>query len=204
MNEHHEAVQEFWRWYQSRRAEFDALTGPAAPFWDVALGHMKLLDEHLWFELSTPDGGAREFIITAEGHVETFPLVDAIVALAPKITGWHFIALKPPMGFDFTTTYEGIRFDPRGMWFLPLESSSRPHDLGLRVGVPNFTKDIERQASNAVAVILDTAMGERTAALDIQHLEVSTLPESPAIHGYIELRELPTYIERRKQRNRVA
>jgi hypothetical protein len=203
MNDRHEAIKEFWRWFQAHREEFYVLTDTAAPFWDVALGQLQRLDKRLWFELSMPDDDDdREFIITVEGHADIFPLADAIIALAPQISGWQLIALKPPMGFDFTTTYEGIRFEPRAMWFLPLDSSSRPEDLGLRVGVPNFTDDIKRQASNAVAVILDTALGERAAALDIQHLEVSALPESPESHGYIELYELPTYIESRKRRNR--
>jgi hypothetical protein len=125
--------------------------------------------------------------------------VDAIVAHAPRIPGWQFIALKPPMGFDFTSTYEGIRFDPRAMWFLPLNSSSGEGDLGLRVGVPNLTPDIQRQASNAVAVILDTALGERAAALEIQHLEVFALPDSPASLGYRPLCELPGYIGSRRR-----
>ena len=99
-----------------------------------------------------------------------------------------------------TVAYEGIRFEPRAMWFLPLESSSSPDDLGLRVGVPNFTHDIERQTMSAVAVILETAMGERAAALDIQHLEIACLPESPESHGYIKLPELPAYIAWRKGR----
>jgi hypothetical protein len=199
MNECHEAIQEFWCWFQAHRAELDVLTDTAAPFWDVALGQLKQLDKHLWFELSKLSGDDREFIVTAEGHADIFQLVDALVAHAPRIPGWQFIALKPPMGFDFTTTYEGVRFDPRAMWFLPLNSSSGEGDLGLRVGVPNLTPDIQRQASNAVAVILDTALGERAAALDIQHLEVFALPGSPASCGYIPLYELPGYIASRRR-----
>ena len=201
MNECHEAIEEFWCWFQAHRAELDVLTDTATPFWDIALGQLKRLDKRLWFELSKPSDGVREFIITAEGHRDIFQLVDAIVAGAPRIPGWQFTALKPPMGFDFTTTYEGIRFDPRAMWFLPLDCKSRPDDVGLRVGVPNLTHDIKRQASNAVAVILDTALGERAAALDIQHLEVFTLPASPESLGYIPLAELSGYIgSRRRQR----
>jgi hypothetical protein len=204
MNDSHQAIDQFWCWFQSHRSDFDALTDTNAPFWDIAVGQLQRLDEHLWFELSQPNGDAREFIVTAEGHEEVFPLADAIVDRAPKIPGWQFLALKPPMGFDFQTTYEGISFDPRSMWFLPLDSRSRPQDLGLRVGVPNLTPAVKRQAQNAVLVILDTALGERAAALDIQFLEVSTLPESPDSQGYIELCELPKYIEWRKRKHRNA
>jgi hypothetical protein len=204
MMERHEAIQEFWRWFTEHRAEFDVLKDTENPFWDIALAQLKRLDERLWFELSNMDRDEREFIITAEGHFEAFELVDTIVANAPRIPNWEVIALKPPRGFDFISTYEGIHFEPRAMWFLPLDSASRPGDLGLRVGVPNLTSDIKRQATNAVAVILDTALGERAAALDIQHLEVIALPESPESQGYVPLKQLPDYISSCSRRNRMG
>ncbi len=204
MNSQNKAIDDFWRWFQAHRADFDALIYPETPFWDVALERLQRLDERLWFELSEPDGDSREFIVTAEGHQEVFPLADAIVARAPDLPGWRFIALKPPMGFDFQTNYEGVEFDPRDMWFLPLNSRSRPENLGLRIGVPNYADAEHGHVENAVLVILDTAIGERSAALDIHHLEVAPLPESPESEGYIELPELPRFIEWRKGRNSKA
>ncbi len=80
----------------------------------------------------------RVLIVTAEGHVSSFPIAEKLVRLAPNVEGWAFIALKPPQGFQFTTTYEGTQFDPREMWFLPLESKSHPCDLGVRIAVPGL------------------------------------------------------------------
>jgi hypothetical protein len=68
------------------------------------------------------------------------------------------------------------------------------------VGVPNFSGGIEREAASAVAVILDTALGERSASLDVQHVEVGILPKDPEAAGYMELGELPGYIEWHKGR----
>jgi hypothetical protein len=104
------------------------------------------------------------------------------------------------MGFGFQTTYEGVTFDPRSMWFLPLESGSNPAALGLRVGIPDFECVQEQIAKNAVLVILDTALGERSAASDIQHVEVAALPSKPENQGYIELTDLVDYIEWRKRK----
>lgn len=68
----------------------------------------------------------------------------------------------------------------------------------MRVGVPEFDRVEERTTKNAVFVILGTALGERSAASDIQHVEVAVLPTKPEDQGYIELTELDDYIEWRK------
>jgi hypothetical protein len=193
-------IEEFWAWFAEHKLEFSRLATSDESFWDLALDQLKKVDEHFWFELSRDRHPAREFIVTAEGHVSSFPLAEKLVRLAPNVEGWAFIALKPPQGFQFTTTYEGTRFDPRQMRFLPLESESHPSDLGLRTAVPGLERTDKSAAHSAVLVILDTGLGERSAALDFQYTEVTGLPTDPASLGYIELAELAEYIAWRKKR----
>lgn len=204
MTDQQEMIAEFWRWFQSHLVEFGQLVDTESPLWNEALGRLKQLDERLWFMMSQPDRNGREFIVTAEGDSGTFPLAERVIADAPRILGWKFVALKPPMGFDFTINYEGIEFYPRAMWFMPLKTASRPHDIGLRIGVPNLTASNKNQADNAVATILETALGERSASLDIQYLEVGALPQRPQAEGYVELHKLPSYIEWFNNKNRKA
>jgi hypothetical protein len=189
----------FWRWFQSNLTAFSRLENPDEPFWDEALAQLKQVDTGLWFELSRGED-ERELVITAEGKSELFPIVDTLVARAPQVAGWRFAALKPAMGFDFVTTYEGVRFDAAEMWFRPLTSPSRPSELGLRIGVPDLNPSIKRQAENAVLIILDTALGERDAATAVNHVEVVPLPDSPEAERYIALPSLQRYLEWRKQR----
>lgn len=193
-------IEKFWAWFVAHQAEFSRLASPDEPFWNVALGQLKSVDEHFWFELSRNRPPVRELIVTAEGHVSSFPTADKLVRLAPKVEGWSFGALKPAQGFEFTTTYEGTRFEPRRMWFLPLVRESHPCDLGIRVAVPGLDRMDRSKAHRAILVILDTALGERSAALDLQHTEVAEIPTDPASLGYIELSELADYIAWRKKR----
>jgi len=83
---------------------------------------------------------------------------------------------------------------------LPLESKSDPGDLGLRIAVPGLESVDKSTAHSAVLVILDTGLGEQSAALDLQHTELTDLPADPASQGYIELPELAEYIAWRKKR----
>jgi hypothetical protein len=192
-------IRVFWQWFADHLREFNSLSNTDEPFWDLALEQLKKVDERFWFELSASGDVVREFILTTEGRVEAFPVAETTVNIAPRIEGWVFVALKPPMGFTFTTRYEGTLFEPSRMWFLPLESTSRPQDFGMRVGIPGLETMDEIKAHNAVLVMLDTALGERSAALDIQYTEVSKLPHDPESLGYIELPELSDYIAWRKR-----
>ena len=183
-------IRDFWQWFANHLSEFNSLSNSDEPFWDLAVEQIKKVNERLLFELSEAGSATRELIVTAEGHVEAFPIAETLVSLAPRIEGWVFVALKPPIGFEFTTRYEGTLFEPRRMWFLPLNSPSQPQSLGLCVGIQGLASMDETSAHNAVLVILDTALGERSAALDIQYTEVSELPANPESLGYIELPEL--------------
>lgn len=193
-------IEQFWAYFEVHRSEFSKLATPEEPFWDLALEQLQRVDEGLWFELSGCADLPREFIVTAEGHVDLFPVAEKLVSLAPGLSEWAFIALKPAQGFDFTTTYEGTLFDPRQMWFYPLESESRPNDLGIQIAIPGLENLDRTLAHNASLVILDTALGERSAALDLQYTEVTEMPADPEAEGYIELPELNDYITWHKGR----
>jgi len=182
----------------------DSMVDSDSALWDQAIAQLKLIHPRFWFELSRPDGAPREFIITVEGEKEIFDLAEMTIAEAPSFTDWRFIALKPAMGFDFSTRYENVHLEPKKMWFLPLQSASRPNDLALRIGVPDLKKETHRQSSNGVLVILDTALGERSAALDIAHVEICDLPQDPDKEGFIELPDLPNYIEWHKRKYGTA
>ena len=193
-------IREFWRWFVEHQSEFDTLSKPDEPFWDIALEYLKKVDERLWIELSARGDIVREFVITAKGHEEAFSIVEELVSLAPNVEEWAFLALKPSMGFTFTTQYEGILFLPGEMWFLPINLASRPLDFGLRIGIKGLDALDETLALNALSVVLDTGLGERSAAFDIQYVEVAELPPNPESLGYIRLPELADYIAWRKRK----
>jgi len=202
--EQQSAIATFWRWFEKNQSQLNSLADTSEPLWDKALEKLKAIAQELWFELSSSEITPREFVITAEGRVELFPLVEEIVQSAPETHGWRFVSLKPPMGFDFEITYEGIQIDPRTLWFLPLENPDNRAALGLRIGVPSYDPANERPINNAVLVILDTALGERAAATEVQCVEIVCSPEAPDKEGYVPLPQLPDYVEGRKQKLRKS
>lgn len=195
--DHTQSIRDFWQWFASHQVALEKMQDTASPFWDEVLARLQRVDSGLWFEVSGPVNNVREFVITAGGNETLFTLVDTLVAHAPQIHGWQPVALKPPQGFEFRTVYENVAYDPRHVWFMPLQSKNKPTFLGVRVAIPNLPAKAAGSPDNALAavlMILDTGLGERSAALDINHVEVERLPEDPEAKGYIELPELADYI----------
>jgi hypothetical protein len=193
-----EQVEAFWGWFRENKKRMDALDDPDEPFWDEALAALGKVHPDLKFALSAHEGAAkaadREFVLTASCDTELFPVVDAMVAAAPKLAGWQWVALKPPMGFDFVSEFEDLTLDPAEMWFFPLRDSARPRSLGIRVAVPGYTKRRAEQFFDAVAMMLETGLGERAAAMDLEDLDVIPLPPNLKAEGFAPLKELPAYI----------
>ena len=201
MSETHEAVGAFWKWFESNSTILSTEKDPDADAWNEAFDELHRVHPRLFYEFCIPTDSANscEFVVTAAGNADLFPIVDSLVAHAPVIAGWEFVALKPCLGFEFQTEYEGIHFDPKKIWFMPMTHDQKPKYLGVLLGIPNYKMEIHKKALAASAIILDTGLGERSAAMDIQFLDVGALPTDPGTEGFMELSELPDYIQFRKK-----
>jgi hypothetical protein len=164
------------------------------------LAHLHEYCDQLYFEIGGMPGEAdHELIITAAGNPDFFGKVESIINNAPVIDNWTFIAFIQPKDNMVTANFEGIELKPAEMWFLPLNSASRPKSIGIRVCTPNYglVRDSEWFES-AVYQVLDTILGEKSFALDIDHIDFGELPAEPPNHGMIELIELPAYVKWKK------
>lgn len=193
------AINSFWAWFVANSDRFRTMETPAKEgLLDEIVEKLHTIDDRLYFEVSEPQEGGNELVITAEGDRELFPLVDKMVALAPRLKGWKFTALRPAMGFGFAVEYSGVKLDPDELWFLPLTAGDDEEHLGLRIGIPRLSPKSTQAAVNAAWILLDTALGERRTAETIAHVEVARLPWNPEEAGYIALVELPDYLQWRE------
>jgi hypothetical protein len=192
--------REFWAWFERNEAKFRNIETPEKEqLLDELMEALHAYSPHLWFETGSADDGVNELVISAEGNSDHFSAVRTLIAAAPSISGWRFIAFKPACGFEFDTCYEGVTFSPKATWFLPLRSSSNPSLLGIRVGYAHYDRAKEQTFLTGTFIMLECALGELALADQIQHIEVVALPSSPESSGYLPLQELANLI--REQEN---
>lgn len=191
-----EQAAEFWAWIvrnQGRLRETDGKDRQA--LFDQLLECLQAFREDLFFEIGGFPGGTTELIITAEGKSDLFDDVRALVASAPALPGWKFIALKPAAGFDFVTVYEGARIDPKTSWFLPLASAEHPDRFGMSLACSTYDATRHDTFRAAAHVVVETALGELAAAERVHYIDVEATPEDPTEDGYIELPQLVAYLD---------
>jgi hypothetical protein len=195
----------FWSWFEKSRARLETYTDEEREgVLDEILEELHKYSAGLWFEIGGHPDGPKELIISAEGNSDYFAEVVSLVAQAPKLDGWKFIAFKPPQGFEFTTTYEDVHVDPAKSWFLPLDSASDPKSLGLRVAVANFNENKVKAFTTAVSLALDAGLGELRAGKCVNYIEVVAVPSNPENEGFMELTDLDQYIAWREARRSEA
>ena len=157
-------------WFQKHASRLRSMAPEDAA--DELHGQLSKLEGDLTVEVAD-DEQARELIVSASGNVELFGTVERICA-ALGAPGWQIVALKPPLGFEFTLdTEDGTSLDVSLLQFDPLESDAAPGEVGIKVLAPRHLVAMLRPA---VGLVVETGIGERLAAA-INHLEVGEIPE---------------------------
>lgn len=196
----------FWNWFIEHEKDLYKLDTMTIEQKEVMLDRLYEQLQDYCVELYFQMGGAKkdrlkEFIISAAGNIKYFDLVYQLIAVSPRLENWKFLPLIPPQGCDFVTEYEGIELTPKKIWFIPLNSNKNPKQIGIQIGLSDFSiLQKEESLKEAVHTMIETLIGEKSYALDLQYIGIGALPNKPETEGYIELCELTDYISWKKRK----
>lgn len=92
-------IAEFWTWFTQHESDLAEASSDSSPILDQLLQELQRIDSKSYFEICTGED-PHELIVTVEGRQEQFPLVEAVVASAPRLEG---------VGFHPAEARDGIR-----------------------------------------------------------------------------------------------
>lgn len=139
-------------------------------------------------------------MVTA-GDEDLYAEAERFVDLAPEISGWDVYSVDQYQEKGTVIFHEGLELDSEEIWFLPLENTSLPKSFGVRICFPDFPNvESNPHLKKAVGLLLEALLGEDTFTKEIGYYEIGMLPDDPEEEGFIELVELPDYIQWRKER----
>ena len=194
-----DTTSQFWNWFKDNNKAYTFLNSVDEEVKEKLLNdfleQLHKYCDSIYFEIGGYPDEAQELIITAEGDKNYFDKVQELVNAAPKIDHWTFIAFKPPMPDNFKSKWDDLELNTEDMWFLPL-SNDKTQDLGIRIyfNNQNLIKDNET-LTPLLYKMLDTIVGEKSFALDIDYVDTDLLPDEPEEEGLYPILELPKYIE---------
>jgi hypothetical protein len=196
-------AEAFWSWFTANKSNYLFLhqveMAEKQRLMEAFMTSLHLYNEHLFFEIGGHPGDAQlNLIITAEGVASHFPAVELLTELAPELKDWNVIAFKPAFEGDFQLELPGRSFDPRNITVIPLHSEKDKNALGFQVCYPEFTKTNINLYQQATYLLLERLLGEKSASLDIDYLEVVQPPDTPTEYESFPLSRIREYIARRK------
>ncbi|MCR8560917.1 hypothetical protein KXD93_24885 [Mucilaginibacter sp. BJC16-A38] len=195
--------QQFWDWFIKNEGKYFFLcqvddADERERLLDDFLEHLHRYCDKLFFEIGGHPDEKQDLIISAEGNTDFFDAVESLVKAAPQVERWNIIAFKPVMD-DFVTEYNGIRLNPKEMYFIPL-SNKASTQLGVRIYAEGYDPNLKTEFLTAAYLALDCLLGEKSCALDIGYVEVKSLPSVPERDELIEFTKLRRYVEWHKNK----
>lgn len=198
-------ANEFWDWFVANNSSFFFLNQikdeqERERLLDLFLDHLHKYSDQVYFLIGGHPDETQDLIITAEGKVSAFDKVEELVKHAPKVNNWNIIAFKPAGDSNPTSQSNGVSLKAKDLWFTPLENKKRPDLLGIKIFIPDYQSERREDFLYVTHQLLDVLLGEKVYALNIHHVDIGELPDDYLNRNFIELLELPRYIEWRNNR----
>jgi hypothetical protein len=187
----------FWEWFSRHNQEYLSLGKKPKKEVSYCLNeltaHLRACNKFIGFGLDGKNDKQATLIITVDGKARHFKKVEDLVAMAPSIAGWEFVALEVPRPIDFLLgrEIEKSGIDPRELKFT-LETGYR--GFTLRIYHPLCTEKNEDAIYELAHGAVYNLLGERSFGLDIGFIDVMNL--SYASRNVKELEALPGEIDR--------
>ncbi|PZR12770.1 MAG: hypothetical protein DI536_14475 [Archangium gephyra] len=164
-------IRKFWSWFASVSGEL-ARNFQNRQLLDLLDAQLRRLGPVRW------EFGDGTFAISPDGDASLLPSTQRIVALAPQLEGWEFLAARSakeaPPTFTFNIDGKKQVVDPSSWRYVLTRVGKQSFDIQLeQVGLPELSEE-DRHA--AAVAVLDALLGEEKRLAFIRSIEpMSTL-----------------------------
>ncbi|MBL7914774.1 MAG: hypothetical protein JNL49_06975 [Bacteroidia bacterium] len=179
--------QKFWLWFQENSDKYLTLDKDnQESLFDKLNERIIKIDPNLAFEFSPfLKNGKREFIISADGIIESFPSVTKLVDAAPKIPNWDIIAFRQPNSGYKQINYNGLSLSIDDVFFRYSKDNGK---LGLELNIRGY--EDKKEWTAITFLVLDMVLGEYDTEMSLSWIEKKELDEREVDILY-NLSELP-------------
>jgi len=190
------AGENFWAWFQENKAFLENYVENTHAVVGAVGERLSAVNSRLTFEMGQANDGVYEFIVSADGISEVFPVVMELTKLAPAIDGWRIIPFRPrkPESLGNTVTFEDMELPTSALWYRSGDQGDR---IALTLFVEGSTMDEAHAFLGPIFILLDATLGEYDVATRIGHIEFGDCPAAPAEAGLKPILDLAREVDAR-------
>jgi hypothetical protein len=170
-------TEQFWEWFVRNQGSFYGFVkGKDRALINVhflvkIMPELHRLNKVFYCETGMFNDATAELVITAEGEIKSFVLVEDLVAAAPPFENWKITALKPSTRMG-QVRMDGYNFDSSNIHFFCEEEQEYPDEINLRLVHTEWTDENKKSIARGCLIYLDSLLGELDAATLIDSIGV--------------------------------
>lgn len=169
--------EEFWHWFSSQESKFKKAITNRKDIEESFLNPLKeavdKLAPNIFFLAGLNQDKEFELIFTPDGNLKTVCYVEDLVNSSPNLSGWKFIALKPPTpsNQEFGINMYGHEFRLNDMFFVPVKIEFHPDLIKLVIVYQEINDENKNNYSNAIYILLENFIGEYNLMTQIDEID---------------------------------
>jgi len=149
----------FWNWFSKHDNELYDFEKDQEKIFDNLQAELQKIDSNLTFEFGPKENGKREFVISADGILSSFPSVESLYASKPIFKKWVIVKFRPRRNIDLDFEIGGLKITQKDLKFA-LMNDNDPKKIGIALFIRGYNKSQSALYRRACYVILDGLIGE--------------------------------------------
>jgi hypothetical protein len=166
--------KKFWNWFEKNEDRLFNFEKEQNKIFNELKAQLDKIDSNLVFEFSSIQNGKREFVISADGHKQSFPSVERLHSDAPKLNRWIFIPFRPRREALDEVEYQGIKIRLKEIAF---ELNPNQNKIDIVLYIKNYY-EINRDIYVAILFhFLDAILGEYDVEMKVGRIDLKSSEE---------------------------
>ena len=180
----------FWDWFSKNSNAYFHFEKDQNNLFAQLKTQLEKIHPDLVFEFSPIfNDGTREFVISANGIKSVFSIVNNLVAKAPKLKSWKFIAFRQPHKSITQIKYQNLLVNLDDIFFRYGKDNGK---IALELNIRGFY--VSPEWTGATFIILDNVLGEYHTEMSLSSIDKKELNETE-IEDLFPIRSLPKIIQ---------
>lgn len=199
-----ESYQDFWDWFLLHENEFYKVVKKGGNnnittnFFDIIAPKLNELKEGIWYLTGMLDSTTVDLILTADGEIKNFYIIEELIAECPKLDNWKFNALKPSFGIENTAiSMVGYEFTSENISFYSNELEEYPDEIEIIIIHDDYTEENKEDIISGTYLFIDNYLGELNSLTIIDNITFKEKPE--AEKKLIPIGKLESFIKWREK-----